>query len=97
MSSKNNKKSTRRLVIEHIANNRFITRTQALWHYRIQNLADVILRLRREGWDIRKRLVKTDGVRECYYGITEYVKHCAIYDGVLILNEETSRLEAPFE
>lgn len=91
------KKSTRRLVIEHIANNRFITRAQALWHYRIQNLADVIMHLRREGWNIQKKIVKTNGVGECYYGITEYVKHCAMYDGVLILDEETGRLEAPFE
>ena len=97
MTNNDNKKSTRRLVIEHIANNRFITRAQALFHYRIQNLGDVVMRLRREGWNIQKKVVKTNGVGECYYGITEYVKHCALYDGVLILDEETGRIEAPFE
>lgn len=90
-------KSTRRLVIEHIANNGFITRAQALLHYRIQNLADVIMRLRREGWMIEKKILKTPGSKECFYGISQFTKHCAMLYGTLLYDTDTGRYEAPFE
>lgn len=90
-------KSTLRKVIEHIANLGEITRPQALFHYKVQNLADVIMRLRNKGWRIKTTKVRIADSNICYYTMSPYHLHCEIYNGTLILNKDTGRYEAPFE
>lgn len=91
------KKTTRQLVIEHIANNGAITRAEALFHYKIQNLMDVIMRLRNEGWMIKRATVNNGGFKETHYHMTAYSMYCAQYEGALIFNDNINRYEAPFE
>ena len=93
----NKKKSTRRLVLEHICNYDTISRSQALFHYRIQNLGDVVMRLRKNGWPIRSLISKQGIFRECLYYLPSYATHYALLDGILTFDCINAYYEAPFE
>ena len=91
------KKSTRRLVLEHICNYDTISRSQALFHYRIQNLGDVVMRLRKNGWPIRSLVSKQGAFSECLYYLPSYATHGALRYGLLTFDCINAYYEAPFE
>lgn len=80
------KKSRQRMVIEHMLKYRTLTRQDALLLFGVQNLADVIMRLRRNEWFITTLRRKTpEGKRYCVYYIGQegllsaYRKHMVSY------------------
>lgn len=61
----------RKAVLTHILNSTGITRTEALTAFGIQNLAQVIMELRRRGWQISKRKDRfASGIALTQYYIT---------------------------
>ena len=89
------KKTRRRLLIEHLATFGSITRQEALQYYGIQNLADLVMKLRRMGWTIDKRYVTVEGQRICRYVMDPVTIYAAFATGTLV--EVEGRFEAPYE
>lgn len=80
------RKSRQRLIIEHLLKYRTLTRQDALLLFGVQNLADIIMRLRRNEWAIMTLRRKTpEGKRYCVYYIGQdgllsaYRKHRVSY------------------
>ena len=80
------KPSRQKLVIEHLLKYRTLTRQDALLLFGVQNLADIIMRLRRNEWFITTLRRKTpEGKRYCVYYIGQegllsaYRKHMVSY------------------
>lgn len=51
-TKKQTKKSKTQLVAEHLASGRTLTQLECTTLYRSTRLSDIILRLRKRGWDI---------------------------------------------
>ena len=88
--------SNRRKVVEHLMNHSAegLTKAQALFLYGIQNLPDVIMHLRRNGWQIERRTKKFHTFRECvYYMDFKFIVY-ADYNGDASFNHKTKRYEA---
>ena len=79
----------RKQVLEHIINHGGITRAYALAVFHVQNLAHVVMELRRMGWRIRTTVFKReDGVRVVLYYITDIDVHFGLFLGRLYTNED---------
>ena len=89
--------SPRRAVIEHLATHGQITRAEALVWYGVQNLSDLIQRLKRDGYLITKRIERQEGGRRvCRYVYTTEALMRNIMSGHIVIDHQGG-LQAPWE
>lgn len=65
------RESQKKIVLEHLLNNEYITSIEAIEKYRITRLSDRIFNLRKEGYNIITTMVTVDTM----YGKEEVAKY----------------------